>query len=130
MSRIIWVFGSNTEGRHGAGAARFAKLYHGAIYGQAEGLQGSSYGIVTKELRKGEPKVTLKEIGDGVAKFLKFAEEHQELKFEVTEIGCGLAGFRTEEIAPLFEGYPRNVLLPTSFRVFLMVDETEVPANT
>ena len=102
----IFVFGSNLAGVHGAGAARFAVLNHGAIYGQAEGLQGSSYGIATKDewLRTRG----LIEIEKSVRRFLDFAGEHPELTFDITPIGCGLAGYRRDQIRPMFEGMPSN----------------------
>ena len=49
--KTVFVFGSNPEGRHGAGAARVARIHFGAIYGQGEGLQGNAYAIPTKDLR-------------------------------------------------------------------------------
>lgn len=112
MTRRIFVFGSNREGRHGAGAALDALRRHGAVYGQPEGLQGRSYAIVTKELRRGWPKVELPEVKDGILHFLAFARQHPEMRFEMTRIGCGLAGFVDEEIAPMFVNAPSNVILP------------------
>lgn len=118
--RKVFVFGANREGRYGKGAALIARQHHGAIYGQAEGLQGNSYGIITKELRRGFPKVALKEIRIWVDKFLRFARKHPELQFQVSPIGCGLAGFTPEQIAPLFERSPDNVGLPVEFEVVLL----------
>jgi hypothetical protein len=107
----IFVFGSNREGRHGAGAAAHARIHHGAVYGQASGLQGTSYAIITKELRKGFKPVTLSEIKRGVNKFLLFARSHPDLTFHVTRIGCGLAGFDwDEEIKPFFKDSPDNCI--------------------
>ena len=111
ISNRVFVFGSNRQGRHGKGAALAAVRHHGACYGQAEGLQGQSYAIVTKELRVDQPTVTLEEVAAGVARFLRFAAEHPELTFNVTAIGCGLAGFTPEQIKPLFVGHTSNVLL-------------------
>jgi hypothetical protein len=108
----IFVFGSNREGHHGKGAALEARIRHGAIYGQAEGLQGRSYAIITKELRRDQPRVELVEVAQGVTKFLDFARTHPELVFWVTRIGCGLAGFTETQIAPLFSNAPANVNLP------------------
>lgn len=109
MTKEIFVFGSNREGRHGKGAALTARLQHGAIYGQARGLQGNSFGIVTKELRKGIPPVSLQEIKEQVQIFLKFAELNPDLQFNITKIGCGLAGFNWEtQIKPLFNNMPNN----------------------
>lgn len=113
--RVIFVFGSNRQGRHGKGAALEARQKHGAIYGQAEGLQGNSYAIITKELRKWMPKVTFEEVAVGVKKFLQFAECYYDWQFEVTPIGCGLAGFHPAQIALLFRNAPPNVLLPQAF---------------
>jgi len=112
---MIFVFGSNRQGRHGKGAALRARLNYGAIYGQAEGLQGNSYAIVTKELRQHMPAVSLAEVEVNVATFLRFALSHPELEFEVTAIGCGLAGFKVSQIAPLFINAGPNVHLPEEF---------------
>jgi hypothetical protein len=113
----IFVFGSNTQGRHGKGAALFARNKFGAIYGQARGLQGQSYAIVTKELRSYYDSVTLEEVKKQVDIFIQFAKENQNLTFYVTEIGCGLANFKVEEISPLFEKAKllKNVYLPKKF---------------
>lgn len=115
----IFVFGSNREGRHGKGAALFAYKNYGAIYGQAEGRQGNSYAIITKELRKDQPPVTISEIEQEVKKFLKYAKAHPRLKFKVTPIGCGLAGFRYSQIAPMFCNCSSNVDLPEEFKKYL-----------
>lgn len=115
--RQIFVFGSNVEGRHGKGAALEARKKHGAKYGQARGLQGNSYAIVTKELRKHDiyTKPTISSIRDEVETFLQFAKDHRDWNFIVSPIGCGLAGFTPGQIAPLFKGYPYNVHLPPEF---------------
>jgi len=102
--RKIFVFGSNREGRHGKGAALYAKQHFGAIQGHPEGLQGDSYAIITKELRPWRPKVTIEEVKAGVDKFMEFAIHHPEMEFMVTPIGTNLAGFTIQEIAPLFKG--------------------------
>ena len=114
--RNIFVFGSNRQGRHGAGAARYAITHHGAQNGQAEGLQGNSYAIITKELRPTHPKVTLTEIKEGIQRFLEFAHTRPDLTFQLTPIGCGLAGYTPTEIAPLFTDTPDNVTLPPEFQ--------------
>jgi len=109
----IFVFGSNLAGRHGKGAARAARTYYGAIYGQGEGLQGLSYAIPTKDadLRT----LGLNKIGEAVQRFLEFARMRPDLTFMVTPIGTGLAGYRPDEIAPLFVDVPANVMLPPVF---------------
>lgn len=105
----IFVFGSNTAGRHGKGAALFARKNFGAIYGRGEGIQGLSYAIPTKDgnLRT----LPLSAIAEHVATFLAFALANPELRFRITPIGCGLAGYRREQIKPIFEGHgplPKN----------------------
>lgn len=114
-TREIFVFGSNREGRHGKGAALVAKESHGAIQGYHSGLQGNSYAIITKELRRWMNPVTLLEVSMGIQKFLGFAAAHPDWKFNVTPIGCGLAGFKPEQIAPMFHQAPPNVFLPKEF---------------
>ncbi len=108
--RNIFVFGSNRAGRHGAGSAKEARLKHGAIYGQGEGLQGESYGIPTKGFTL--KKLPLGEIGMHVMTFIRFAESSPQLKFHIVKIGCGLAGYREQDIAPLFALAPDNCVLP------------------
>lgn len=108
----VFVFGSNRQGRHGKGAALDAFRNHGARYGCAIGRQGNSYAIPTKELRAGQPVVTLDEIATHVTAFLIHAAEHPQDTFNVTKIGCGLAGFKEHEISPLFKGASLNVVLP------------------
>lgn len=113
----VFVFGSNTEGIHGAGAARIAKEQFGAIYGQAEGLQGQSYAIITKDLGKGERSIHLLDIYESIKRLITFAKENPQLEFLVTKIGCNLAGFKEAEIAKLWEGLaiPDNIILPLEF---------------
>lgn len=111
----IFVFGSNEGGRHGKGAAKQA-LTWGAIYGQAEGLQGRTYGIPTKDkfIRR---TLTINEIKPYVDRFIEFAKENPQYTFLVTEIGCGLAGLKPKQIAPLFKEAISltNVYLPKRF---------------
>ena len=113
----VFVFGANTQGRHGKGAALVARNKFGAIYGQSTGLQGQSYAIVTKELRKDYDPVTLDEIKQGIDNFIIFTKENTHLTFYVVELGCNLAYFTVEEIAPLFKSATRlkNVYLPQRF---------------
>ena len=110
----IFVFGSNLQGMHGGGAARIAYEKFGAIWGQGVGLQGQSYGIPT--MHGG-----VDDIKPYVDEFIEFAKSHPEMTFLVTRIGCGIAGFRDEEIAPLFEKAIEleNVCLPKSFHEYI-----------
>lgn len=110
----IFVFGSNEGGRHGKGSAKFAMNWHGAIYGQAEGLQGTSYGIPTKDRDLNVLPLTV--INMYVNRFIEFARKHRDLTFNVVEIGCGLAGYKPREIAPMFKDAPVNVNLPEGFK--------------
>ena len=109
----IFVFGSNLAGRHGKGAALFAKQRHGAVYGQGEGLQGTSYAIPTKDANL--RPLPLKCIAGFVFDFQLFAAGNQSLQFQVTPIGCGLAGYKPADIAPMFFNSPPNVELPSEF---------------
>lgn len=106
----IFVFGSNLQGMHGGGAARLAYDRFGAVWGQGVGLQGQSYAIPT--MHGG-----VEAIRPYVDEFIAFAEEHPEYFFYVTKIGCGIAGFKETEIAPLFQKAMQvdNVALPRSF---------------
>jgi hypothetical protein len=113
----IFVFGSNPQGRHGKGSALVAKNKFGAIYGQAQGLQGQSYAIITKELRKNYEPVSLQDIEKGINNFIIFAKDNKSLTFYVVELGCHLAYFTADEIAPLFREALKlkNVYLPEIF---------------
>jgi len=107
----IFVFGSNLSGFHGGGAAELAMEW-GAVWGQGVGLQGQTYAIPTMQ-------GGVETIKPYVDEFLNFAKQHKELKFLVTEIGCGIAGFTPKDIAPLFRAAIdediENVYLPESF---------------
>ena len=113
----IFVFGSNLAGRHGKGAARYARQHHGAIYGQAGGLQGSSYAIPTKDAQI--KTLPLGHIQQYVQDFKTFAASRTDLTFHVTPIGCGLAGYTPDQIAPMFKGAPVNCILPDAFIPYL-----------
>ncbi len=111
----IFVFGSNTVGRHGRGAAKTAMKW-GAQYGKGEGLVGRTYGLPTKghDLRL---PFSIARIGIHVGRFMECACQNPGLTFLVTEIGCGLAGYGPKQIAPLFADAADlpNVHLPASF---------------
>lgn len=111
----IFVFGSNESGRHGKGAAKTA-LGWGAVWGQAEGLQGRTYGIPTKD-KSIRRVLTIDEIKVYVDRFIEFAKNNPELIFMVTEIGCGLSRYKPKHIAPLFEKAIgiENIYLPNRF---------------
>lgn len=115
----IFVFGSNEAGRHGKGAAKYAQENFGAIYGQGWGLQGQSFGIPTKD---GKLNVLpLGKIYHYIQSFLEFAKASPNNTYNVTPIGCGLAGYGYEDIAVFFSPYsdlPKNVILPKEFLQF------------
>lgn len=113
----IFVFGSNLEGRHGKGAALEARQKWGAVYGQAIGLHGNSYAIPTKETPY--KSLPLDKIHEFVIQFCNFAYENPMLQFILTPIGCGLAGYTPEQIAPMFDLAPGNVVLPSEFEDYL-----------
>ena len=106
----IFVFGSNLQGNHAGGAAAIADRMFGAIWGQGVGLQGQSYAIPT--MHGG-----IAEIKPYIDEFIEFAKQNHNLKFLVTRIGCGIAGFTEEQMAPLFAAGAdvENVYLPDTF---------------
>ena len=106
----IFVFGSNLAGMHGGGAARVARLRFGAVLGNGVCIQGQSYAIPTMQ-------GGVETIRPYVDDFIAYAQQHPSLHFLVTPIGCGIAGFEPEDIAPLFEGAKavKNISLPESF---------------
>jgi hypothetical protein len=107
----VFVFGSNASGAHGGGAARFAYDRFGAVWGQSEGLQGQSYGIDTMS--------GLEVFAEQARRFVEFATQYPQLRFLVTEVGCGIAGYTPEQVAGFFAGAPGNVVLPESFEAVL-----------
>ena len=118
----IFVFGSNSLGYHTGGASGTARKKFGAIWGQAEGLQGQSYAIPV-DFGKGVRKDT--EVKAAVDRFMDFAREHAELFFFVTRVGCGIAGYHDEEMAQFFKEALelKNVSLPKSFVDALSIGE-------
>ena len=119
-SNEIFVFGSDVNGNHLRGAAKTAYQSFGAVMGQGTGLQGQSYAI---------PTMTggVETIRPYVDEFIAFASNHPEMKFYVTRIGCGIAGYSPEEIAPLFAsvGSMENVCLPSDFWAVIDCDRSE-----
>lgn len=116
-NREIFVFGSNLAGRHGSGSARFAMDHHGAEYGVGIGLTGNSYAIPTKDSQiKTLPLANIREY---VKDFIQFAKDHPEMEFKIVKVGCGLAGYDDEDIAPMFRGSPENCIFHEDWEYFL-----------
>ena len=111
---MIFVFGSNLAGRHNKGAALTAKNQYGAIYGQGNGRQGNSYAIPTKDVYL--RSLPLETINFYVDVFLQYAKDNENLEFNVTKVGCGLAGYTDKDIAPMFKNAPINCNLPEGWR--------------
>ena len=106
----IFVFGSNLAGMHGGGAAYLAFRKFGAVMGCGVGLRGQSYAIPTMQ-------GGVETVKPYVDEFISFAKSRPDLFFYVTRIGCGIAGFRDKDIAPLFKDAAgvENICLPKSF---------------
>jgi hypothetical protein len=113
----IFVFGSNEAGRHGKGAALYARRHHGAAYGVGFGRTGHAWAIPTKDAQL--RTLPLERIAHYVGLFLTYAREHPELAFKVTAIGTGLAGYKHDDIAPMFARAPANCDLPGAWRSLL-----------
>jgi hypothetical protein len=122
---MIFVFGSNEAGIHGGGAARVALDRHGAVFGRSFGMQGRSFAIPTKGTEMVRGKLTvgsslrIEKVESYVYQFIEYAKNNPQTKFQVTQIGCGLAGFTPEQIAPLFKDAPDNCLFDDAWKPFL-----------
>jgi len=110
----IFVFGSNRQGVHGAGAAAFALRHRGAVPGQGEGQFGHSYALPTRSYdpRDGFATLPIEEIREHVERFLAYARRRTKDRFFVTALGTGFAGLSHQDIAPLFREIPDNVIIP------------------
>jgi hypothetical protein len=109
----VFVFGSNEAGIHGAGAARVARQLFGAEMGRGFGRYGQTFAIPTKDYNI--QKLELHAIEGYVKAFIEESKKYPYLTFLVTEIGCGLAGFSPQDIAPMFKDVPDNIVLPEKF---------------
>lgn len=114
MDNIIFVFGSNLAGRHGKGSAAEAWKNWGAIYGKGCGRMGMSYAIPTKNTKL--QILSLIEIENYVNEFLIYAKKYPNLTFKIVKIGCGLAGYKEEQIKPMFKSASFNCDLPEGWR--------------
>lgn len=114
---MIFVFGSNLSGVHGASAAKFARINHQAKSGVGEGRTGNSYALPTKT--KKIEDMPLDEINEHVQTFIRYAEENPRLLFQVTAVGTGLAKWTHEDIAPMFKHAPQNCLFDSVWKDIL-----------
>lgn len=107
----VFVFGSNASGAHGGGAARIAYDRFGAVWGEGHGHHGHTYAIDTMS--------GLETMAREAQAFIEYANAHAELRFLLTPVGCGIAGYEPAQVAPLFVGLPDNVAVPQSFVPYL-----------
>lgn len=114
---IIFVFGSNLAGRHGKGAALAAAKWYGAKTGEGVGPMGTSWAIPTKD--KNLQTLPLDTIKTYVNTFLAYAKHNHDRLFLVTAIGCGLAGYKHEQIAPMFKDAPGNCFFDKRWAPYL-----------
>lgn len=116
---IIFVTGSNKQGYHGAGAARAAYTLFGATYGVYRGLDNRTYHIPTKGYHLKEI-LPLSEIVTYIREFVLFTYQRPDLFFFITRVGCGFAGYKDSEIAPLFRGLNENVSIPEQWVKYIV----------
>lgn len=117
----VFVFGSNQDGAHLGGAARAAFEQYGADWGMAEGRTGHCYAIPTVASGLIAGALSLEAIQESVKRFLTYAVTRPHLRFFVTRVGCGIAGHRDKDIAPMFAAAPANCSLPDTW-VAILVD--------
>ena len=117
----VFVFGSNAAGIHGAGAAKFAWQNKGARHGKGYGHIGNSFAIPTKD--EHIETLPLERIQMYVQGFIAYAIDHRKVTFQVTCIGCGLAGYKHKDIAPMFKDAPKNCQFDENWREFLGDDK-------
>lgn len=113
----IFVFGSNEAGIHGAGSALYAYKNKGARYGFAYGASGKSFAIPTKDT--GLETLPLSTIENYVKGFLAYAQSQYNRPFKITRIGCGLAGYKDSDIAPMFKGASHNCFFDEAWKPYL-----------
>ncbi|WP_296280119.1 hypothetical protein [uncultured Acinetobacter sp.] len=113
----VFVFGSNMAGTHQGGAAKTAHLHFGAMKGVGRGWSGQSFAIPT--MNEHLQQMPLSQIQHYIDDFKIYTKNHPKLKYFITSVGCGVAGYKVEEIAPMFKGISHNVIFPQSFRPFV-----------
>ncbi|HCK31278.1 MAG TPA: hypothetical protein DIT34_08255 [Acinetobacter ursingii] len=118
----VFVFGSNMAGQHTHGAARVAAQHFGAVNHVGRGWAGQSFAIPT--LNEHLQRMPLSQIEHYIDDFKIYAQHHPKMKYFITALGCGIAGYKVSEIAPLFKGIHNNVILPESFKPY--IDENAI----
>lgn len=113
----IFVFGSNLAGHHAGGAARAAAERFDAEWGVGEGVTGRAYALPTMD--ENLDRRSLAGIAESVERFLNHARSQPDHLFFVTRVGCGIAGFDDEQIAPLFRGAPDNCSFAMGWRMWI-----------
>lgn len=113
----VFVFGSNLAGTHAGGAAKTAYLHFGAMKGVGRGWSGQSYAIPT--MNEHLQQMPLSQIQHYIEDFKIYTKNHPKIKYFITSLGCGVAGYKVEEIAPMFKGISKNVIFPINFRPFV-----------
>lgn len=115
FNRVVFVFGSNKSGRHGKGAALYALKNYGAVLGKGEGYYGNSYAIPTKGYNL--EVLPWEDVELSIREFLNFAEVNPDKVFELTPVGCGLAGNNVKLLVNTLKGYgiSSNVYLSKSW---------------
>ena len=116
----VFVFGSNLAGIHDSGAARVAAQHFAAVKGVGRGWAGQTFAIPT--LNEHLQQMPLSQIEHYVDDFKIYAKNHPKMKYFLTALGCGIAGYKVSEIAPLFKGIHSNVIFPESFRPYIEED--------
>jgi hypothetical protein len=109
---VIYVFSSDPEGHHLKGAARHARKHYGARFGQSDGPQGNAYAIISKDIHSGVSGKFPAVFTASVARFLQYASDHPKLEFQLSNIGCNLAGFTAVQVAALFKEATPNIRFP------------------
>ncbi len=113
----VFVFGSNMAGTHAGGAAKIALQHFGAMRGVGRGWAGQSFAIPT--MNEHLQQMPLSQIEHYIDDFKIYVKNHANTKFFITAVGCGVAGYKVEEIAPMFKGIGHHVIFPESFRPFV-----------
>lgn len=113
----VFVFGSNMAGQHTHGAARIAAQHFGAVKGVGRGWAGQSFAIPT--LNEHQQQMPLSQIAHYIHDFKIYAQNHSKMTYFLTALGCGIAGYKVSEIAPLFRGMSSNIIFPESFKPYI-----------